>query len=119
MPTLPNSLINKKPLIDGFSYLAGQNKVEVTSGGVLLSRKRAIKPQDSLGLSFHLNKAELDDFKDFYDNTLDGGTKKFTMTHPIELSEIEVQIVGVPEYSLLGASDYRVGFGVVIVEENN
>lgn len=116
----PTSLSNKKPLIENFAFTPGQNKVEITTqGGTLLSRKRAVKPQDSMRLSFNFSKTELDTFRDFYDTTLDGGTKSFNMTHPIDLNEVEVRIVGVPAYSVLGPSDFQANFGVIILQENN
>lgn len=116
----PLSLQNKKPLFEDFNIQYGQSKIETTtSSGVLLSRKRPVKNQDALRVAYHFNKAELDVFNEFYETTIDQGTKSFTFTHPIKLNEITVKIIGAPQITLLGPFDYKVQIGLIIESENS
>ena len=114
----PASLNRKKPLVDSFSLTQGSGKVETQFLGQLLSRRSPFKANDIMPVAFHYTREELDTFKTFYDQTLNGGVESFRYTHPIYKTAVDVKIFNEPTFDAIGPTDFRVNMNFVIVDEN-
>lgn len=90
LPAWPSSL-PLAPLIDAYNEAFPSLMANVTTGNKsLLLRKMASRSQITLDISFNLTEEQATIFEEFFYLTLDGGSLRFTFTHPRKKTEIEV-----------------------------
>lgn len=80
--TWPSSL-PQEPLVSGYTEDQQSQVVRTqTETGPAKQRKRYTTPVETFQMTFRMTDSEVTTFKDFYQNTLGGGSTSFTYTNP-------------------------------------
>lgn len=78
------------PLLATYNERYASTVTAVTTGNKsLLVRKNSSRAQNRLDVAFMLNKKQVEYFKTFYNDILDGGSTRFYFQHPRTLEDIE------------------------------
>ena len=95
METWPYQLQRVKPLAENFRFGKGQAKIETQfdSGKTFTKKSNQLTP-DRFSFVLRFTESQLQVFTDFYDNTLDKGTKEFYWRHPIDDRLIRCKFIG-------------------------
>lgn len=84
-PSLPQA-----PLLSAYNERYSSTVTSVTTGNKsLLIRKNSSRAQDRLEVAFIVTRKQVEIFKTFFNDTLDGGSRRFYFEHPRTLEDVE------------------------------
>lgn len=90
IPIWPESL-PLAPLLAAYNESHSSLAASVTTGNKsILLRRNATRAQPKLNVAFALSRKQVEYFETFFNDTLAGGTLRFTFEHPRKRENIEV-----------------------------
>lgn len=90
LPVWPSAL-PRQPLLDALEESFPSLISNVTTGNKsMIVRKMASRSQTKLSVSFNFTKEQMQTFEDFFNQTLDGGSVRFTFKHPRKKQNVTV-----------------------------
>ena len=95
MAILWPSTLPDKPVSDSYgeSIPDPRLRTSMSSGPAKVRRKTAALPV-TFSVSLSLSNTQLEEFEDFVETTLDGGTLRFEFAHPRKETTVEMRFVG-------------------------
>lgn len=107
MPVWPVTLPSS-PLVEGFREVPPETVLRSSMDqGPAKLRRRTTAGTGTLSMIYMLTRAQVDTLKDFFNDTLAGGTLGFDFTHPVSGTGLTCRFRQMPAYAPVNSEFFR------------